>query len=270
MKTVKIGALSLALSGIVVAHSAVAQSTEAQAWQGFYADAKVGYASFSPSVGSGSLAFPNAAFRGVGAYPVSGSYSASASTLNTATGAIAAGYNFAVDSNKLLGLNLTYYTGATGSGNGTLSPTANLPALYGGATPGPQVNLNYQLKNLWAITLQPGFAIDKDRLVYAKVGYTGVTIGASGSSAAATLPAGGAGSTVAYQTVNLSGYALGLGYKQIISGSLYWLAEANYGSFSNKTATLSINNATLGGAGTATGTFGGSGMDFLVGVGYRF
>ena len=133
----------------------------------------------------------------------------------------------------------------------------------------PQVNLNYQIKNLWAITIQPGWALDKERLVYAKVGYTGTTLGASGSSNASTLGYGGAGSSIPYQTVVLSGYALGLGYKQTFTNSLYWLVEANYGSFSTKTSTVNIGNNTVG-SGTGTGTFGGSGVDFLVGIGYRF
>jgi outer membrane immunogenic protein len=77
------------------------------------------------------------------------------------------------------------------------------------------------------------------------------------------------GSTVPYQTVTLSGYNLGLGYKQIITGSLYWLAEANYASFSNKTATIGLTNS-IAGASSGTMSFGGSGYNFLAGVGYRF
>ena len=260
MKKLQISALALALMSIA-SGSAMAQSNDAQSWSGVYAQAKAGYASFNPSVGNGTLAFSGNPSISIPALP--GTYTASASTLNTATAAIDVGYNFAIDSDKLLGTGLSYYTGATGSGNATMNPTL---AVLGA---GPAVNLNYQLKNLWAITLQPGWALDKDRLLYAKVGYTGVTLGASGNSNAATLGVGSSGSSVAYQTVNLSGYALGVGYKQIFSGSWYWLAEANYGGFSNKTATLNVQNKTVGN-GTATGTFGGSGMDFLVGVGYRF
>ena len=251
MKKIKMSALVLAAASIA-STGVMAQSSDAQAWAGPFVQAKVGYASFSPTVGNGSLALPAA----------SGTYNASASNLNTATAAVDAGYNFAVDSKMTVGLGLTYYTGATGSANATLSPVI-------GGTAGPQVNLNYQLKNLWAVTIQPGYAIDKERLVYAKVGYTGVTLGASGSSNPATLGYGGYGSSVSYQTVTLSGYTLGLGYKQSITNSLYWLGEINYGGFSNKTATLGVNNNTLGN-GTATGNFGGSGVDFLVGIGYRF
>ena len=265
MKTLKISALVFALTGIA-ANSAMAQTSPAQSWQGFSADIKAGYASFFPSIGNGSVVKSNSA----GAIPSGttiANTSASASNLNTATAAVELGYNYAIDQDKLLGLGLTYYTGATGGASGTLTPTL-VPAL--GGTPQPAVNLTYQIKNLWAISLTPGFAIDKDRLVYAKVGYTGVTLGASGSSAPSTLGYGGGGSSVPYQTVTLNGYNLGVGYKQIITGSLYWLAEANYGSFTNKTSTVNINNATVGGATSGTMNFGGSGMNFLAGVGYRF
>ena len=141
--------------------------------------------------------------------------------------------------------------GASSAGSGSFTLTApgysaaGIPALNNTSP------ISYQLKNLWSVTLNPGYAIDKDRLVYAKVGYTGVTIGLKSS-------------TAAYQTTNLSGYALGLGYKQMITQSLYMLGEVNYGGFSNKATTLVSTN------GTFSSTIGGSGYDLLVGIGYRF
>jgi outer membrane immunogenic protein len=266
MKKFQISAIAFALTGIA-ASSAMAQTTPAQAWAGASVDVKAGYASFIPKIGNGTVV-NSSAFNNPSpavTIPAGTTYAtttASASTLNTATAAVEAGYNFALDQDKLLGLGLTYYTGATGGASGTLNPTG---ALTGAAF--PAVNITYQVKNLWAISLTPGYAIDKDRLVYAKVGYTGVTIGASGSSTSALMPYGG--STVPYQTVTLSGYNLGLGYKQIITGSLYWLAEANYASFSNKTATIGLTNS-IAGASSGTMSFGGSGYNFLAGVGYRF
>ena len=266
MKKLQLSAIAFALTS-VAAGSAIAQTSPAQAWAGASVDVKAGYASFIPKIGNGTISNSNSL---AGGYVPAGSNiatsSASASTLNTATAAVEAGYNFSVDQDKLLGLGLTYYTGATGGASGTLSPTPTNPLLIGAYGPTlPSVNLSYQVKNLWAISLTPGYAIDKDRLVYAKVGYTGVTIGASGASAPGAL----GGSSVEYQTVTLSGYNLGLGYKQIITGSLYWLAEANYASFSNKTATIGLTNSIAGPA-TGTMSFGGSGYNFLAGVGYRF
>jgi outer membrane immunogenic protein len=270
MNKLQISAITFALTS-VAAGSAFAQKTPAQSWAGASVDVKAGYATFMPKIGNGTVVnsnrfvAPSPAAPGYVVIPAGSQYAtttADASNLNTATAAVELGYNFAIDQDKLLGLGLTYYTGATGSGNGTLYPTSN------GGTAFPQVNVNYQLKNLWAISLTPGYALDNNRLVYGKVGYTGVTIGASGSSAPNTLGVGG--SSVPYQTVTLSGFNVGLGYKQIITGSLYWLGEVNYASFGNKNATIGLTNTFAGGPNSLNASFGGSGYNFLVGVGYRF
>ena len=258
MKTVKISALALAMMG-VLATSANAQSAKKNAWEGFYGQYSVGFASFSPKIGSTTIApvSPLTAYTNPQPSGLGGNInvSPSSSTLNTATNAISAGYNFGVNENYVLGLGASYYIGATGSGNGSFTLTSPGGPIAFGSVNVPALNatsaVQYQLKNLWAVTLQPGYVIDKNKLVYAKVGYTAVTIGLN----SATAP---------YQTTNLSGYTLGLGYKQMITESVYLLGEANYGGFSNKAATISSS------LGTLSSTIGGSGYDFLVGVGYRF
>ena len=257
MKKIKMSALVLAAASIA-STGVMAQSSKANAWEGAYGQWSVGFASFSPKIGS-TTATPQAGST-LSPYTTPYPYglgqtisaSGSANTLNTPTNAISAGYNFGVNQDYVLGIGASYYIGASGSGNGSFSlsapgaPQYNVPALNT-TTP-----VTYQLKNLWSVTLQPGYVIDKDRLVYAKVGYTGVTIGLNGPIAS-------------YQTSTLSGYSLGLGYKQMITDSIYLLGEANYGGFSNKSATLSTSIGTNVGT-----TLGGSGFDFLVGVGYRF
>ncbi len=251
MKKIKMSALVLAAASIA-STGAMAQSSKANAWEGAYGQWSVGFASFSPKIGSttatpnpGSLLYPYPALLGQTI-----SANGSASTLNTPTNAISAGYNFGVNQDYVLGIGASYYIGASGSGTGSFSLSAP------GGGPVPALNettpVTYQLKNLWSVTLQPGYVIDKNRLVYAKVGYTGVTIGLNGPIAS-------------YQTSTLSGYSLGLGYKQMVTDSIYLLGEANYGGFSNKSATLSTSIGTNVGT-----TLGGSGFDLLVGVGYRF
>ena len=258
MKTVKISALALAMMG-VLATSANAQSAKKNAWEGFFGQYSVGFASFSPKIGSTSIApvspltaYTNPQPRGLGGNI---NVDASANTLNTATNAISAGYNFGINESYVLGLGASYYIGATGSGSGTFTLSSPGGSIAGGLVTVPALNqpsnFQYQLKNLWAVTLQPGYVIDKNKLVYAKVGYTAVTIGLNSS-------------TAPYQTNNLSGYTLGLGYKQMITESVYLLGEANYGGFSNKAASIASS------VGTLSSTVGGSGYDFLVGVGYRF
>ncbi|MDH6523600.1 outer membrane protein [Polynucleobacter sphagniphilus] len=257
MKKIKMSALVLAAASIA-STGAMAQSSKTNAWEGAYGQWSVGFASFSPKIGSttatpnpGSLLYPYPALLGQTI-----SASGSANTLNTPTNAISAGYNFGVNQDYVLGIGASYYIGASGSGNGSFSLSApgapSNPPPYTVPALNTTTPVTYQLKNLWSVTLQPGYVIDKDRLVYAKVGYTGVTIGLNGPIAS-------------YQTSTLSGYSLGLGYKQMITDSIYLLGEANYGGFSNKSATLSTSIGTNVGT-----TLGGSGFDFLVGVGYRF
>jgi len=224
--------------------SAMAQSSKTNAWEGADVAVSAGYGQFTPKIGSGTTS-------SLLPYSPYGNVAATANNVNTATANISAGYNWGITSDYVLGLRATLYTGASSSATGNMVVTSS-----GGLAPVGTVlntaNVQYNVKNLYSVVLTPGYAIDKDRLVYAKVGYTAATIGLNGP-------------TLAYSTVGLSGYALGLGYKQMITGSLYMLGEFNYAGFSNKTATVTNTSGV-----NITAPFGGSGMDFLVGVGYRF
>ena len=252
MKTVKISALVLALAG-AFATSANAQSAKTNAWEGFFGQASVGFASFMPKIGSTTIAptgklatYSNPKPAGLGQTV---SVATSADTLNGGYNAISTGYNFGINQSYVLGLGVNYSLGASSAGSGSFTLTAP------GGGPVPPLNstspISYQLKNIWSVAAYPGYVIDKDRLAYAKIGYTGVTIGLNSA-------------TAAYQTTNLSGYVLGLGYKQMVTQSVYVLGEVNYAGFSNKATTLTSTN------GTFSSTIGGSGYDFIVGVGYRF
>ncbi len=259
MKTVKISALVLAMAG-VFATSANAQSAKVNAWEGADVAVSFGYGQFTPKVGSistSAITYPVTV--GGNTYSTtapSGRSSASVNDVTTGTANFSAGYNWGINSNYVLGLRATYYPGASSGASGaftTSTAAVSSPvAVPAGTQLGAPAPITYNVKNLYSIVLTPGYALDKDRLVYAKVGYTGATIGLSGP-------------TLAYSSTNLTGYSLGLGYKQMISQSLYLLGEFNYAGYSNKTVTLTNTSGT-----NLTGTLGGSGIDFLVGVGYRF
>ena len=257
MKTVKISALVLAMAG-VFATSANAQSAKANAWEGAYGQVSVGYGMFTPSVGTGTATAPlTGAARVYGTSFTQSTSASSINNVNTGTAALGLGYNFGVNKDYVVGIGINYYpgasSGATGTlatGGGTLSrtgvPSTTIPANNNAGV------LTYNVKNLYSITINPGYVIDKDRLAYAKIGYTGATIGLSGAG-------------IPYNTVNLSGLALGLGYKQMVTSSLYLLGEVNYATYGNKTASATSDS------GTALSTpVKGTGLDFLVGVGYRF
>jgi outer membrane immunogenic protein len=260
MKTVKISALVLAMAG-VFATSANAQSAKKNAWEGAYGQVGVGFGIFTPKIGSGTATTPSPAALVSNGYlgPITQNSSASSiNNVNTGLANLAAGYNFGINETWILGLGATYYPGASSSATGVLSlaPTsiANAnPAYPNYPIPSASSTATYNVKNLYSIVFTPGYAIDKDRLAYAKIGYTGATIGLSGP-------------TLAYQTTNLTGYTLGLGYKQMFTESLYAFGEVNYASYGTKSLTATLTTGTVLNGMTVSGV----GTDILVGVGYRF
>ncbi len=191
----------VAAAATVVASSAMAQS----AFEGAYGQLGIGYQS--------SKAKTNV--------PVN------FDSTNGFASVVAAGYNFSISKEFLLGIGAEY----------SFVPTseANLSFRDGGTT----VTEKYKNQNTYNIFLSPGYAISKDSLAYAKVGYTGTSYKFVDS------------------TDNLTGYSLGLGYKQIINGGLYGFAEGNYLSYGNKTTGSGVK-------------LSGNSMNLLVGVGYKF
>jgi opacity protein-like surface antigen len=211
--------LLLAAATTVLAGSAMAQS----AFEGFYGQIGVGYESVSPSFSGGTVA----------ATPTTRTpYSISSDNSNGFTGNVGLGYNFALSKGFLLGIGAEYAPLESSSAKYTL----RVPAVA------YTENGNVKKTNSYNIFLAPGFVIDKDKLVYVKVGYTGMSLKS------------------ASDTTNFTGMSAGLGYKQMISGSLYGFAEVNYAKYGDQN---------IGGTGV-TGTFNASATNALVGVGYKF
>ena len=191
---------------------AMAQS----AFEGFYAQAGIGYESVTPSFTGGSV-------DGFG-------YTGTGNNANSFAGTIGAGYNFAVTPSFLLGIGAEY------------SPIAGSKANYTLTVPGIESATDqYNKKDSYNIFISPSIVIDKDKLAYAKGGYTGANVTSDGDN------------------TSLNGYSLGLGYKQIISGGLYGFGEVNYASYAKTNV-----------GGGATGSFSANSTNVLVGLGYKF
>jgi opacity protein-like surface antigen len=206
--------LLVAAAATVVASSAMAQS----AFEGAYAQVGIGYESVTPSFSGGS---------------VSGrAYNVSSESANSFVGTGTIGYSFAVSPTFLLGIGAEYSPFSGSKANFTL----NVPSVP------VSIASQYNKQNSYNLFLSPGFVIDKDKLAYAKVGYTGANV-----------------QSTAGDTLSLTGYSLGLGYKQIISGGLYGFGEVNYASY---------GNSNVGGG--ASGTFSANSANALVGLGYKF
>lgn len=216
---------AITTTGLLGLASQSAQA-QAEAWQGPWVHAGAGVATFIPGFSGGQY---------MGASP----YSGSKKDINTAIASISAGYTLAIAGPWSLGLAATISPGT--------SPSADYAVLIStprGITTGPGT---YNVANIYSLTLQPGYAIDKEKLVYAKVGYTGATANTDSDS-------------FGKASADLSGYALGVGYKQVITDGLYGYAEFNYASYSNVNVPYS----------QLSGTINATGMDVMVGLGWRF
>ena len=222
--------LALASTGVMA---------QSKSFEGAYGQAGIGYEMVSPSLSLGNL---NATGTGnlVGSYP----YSSSISNSNSFTGAVGLGYNFTVTKAFLLGIGAEY------------NPIAGQSANYSfnNATLGRD-NGTWKKENSYNIFLSPATPIGKDGLLYGKVGFTGASVKSSVT--------GGTSSTN-----NLTGYSLGAGYKQFISGGFYGFGEVNYASYGDntKTETSTVSTYRL----SQASTFSANSFNVMVGVGYKF
>ncbi len=237
MKKIQLVMITVSIIGM----SATAVNAQSK-FEGAYGQLGIGYQGVTPSVSDVRVSLPSLSIFN---QPLSSSVGSSSNF----TGVVTAGYNFSVTKDFLLGLGVEYSPLA--------SSTSNISASYGPDAGGNfyRANTDFKIENSYNIFVSPAIAIDNDKLAYAKIGYTGAN-------------ANGAG-----QSISLSGYSLGLGYKQIIKGGWYGFGEVNYASYGNQNVT-SRYNSTIIGVGqvptTATSTISASTMNVLVGVGYKF
>jgi len=250
--------LLVAAAATVVAGSAMAQS----AFQGFYGQIATGYESNSVSTSDASARDVSDRTGATRA-----NFSSSTQTFGDAPIVVGLGYNFSIAPKWLLGVGVDYsILSQTSSAYTSYSPTAN------DGTPGTVTGQTVKVSNRFNVFVTPGYAIDKEKLVYLKAGYSSVQLQNQGPSG---FQPGGSATvfpiTPAFSqpTSTLSGYIVGLGYKQMITSGLYGFAEGNYMSYGR--ANVSAQNGTT--AGTSTNYSMSQSLNsyqLLVGVGYKF
>lgn len=201
------------------------------AFEGAYGQIGIGYESVMPSTNSYQFS------SGSTVIPLS----SSANTANSFTGTVTLGYMFSVNKDFLLGIGAEYSPLEGQSAGTSLSSPNLIPSTLSG---------NYKKKNSYNIFLSPATPIGKDGLLYGKVGYTGAQISSG-------------------ENTNYTGYSLGLGYKQIISGGFYGFGEANYFSYGNQSESTTANLSN-GAPYTISGKSSANAFNLLVGVGYKF
>jgi hypothetical protein len=227
---------ALATAGLTLSGQALAQS----AFEGFYGQVSTGFE--SNTVDSARLTGQD--FGGVA--NVSNTVSPS---VNSAPLVLGLGYTFLVKDKFTLGLGIDY---------STLTQTTNASGFFYPGTGFTDVyDYNFTVSNRFSLFVSPGYAIDRDKLAYVKVGYTNQRLKYSQTNCC----------SVPSNTDNVNGYTLGLGYKQIITQGLYAFIEANY--YAYEKASLS-STYTDGPGGTVSSNPSSSAYNILVGVGYKF
>ena len=175
------------------------------AFKGFYGQISAGYGTSSPDSDGGS----GAAVIGGTSYPFT--FVTEHDTHRDFMGTAAVGYTFSISKKFLLGVGAEF---TKNSGDWTTITTTNNYNV--------QTTDEYKIANSFDFFLSPSYAIGEDKLVSAKVGYA---VSQTENDITGTESSN-------HET---SGYILGLGYKQIIKGSLYGLAEFDYNRTSDQT-----------------------------------
>lgn len=231
--------VAAAVAGLV--GTANAQS----AFEGFYGQIATGYESNQLSNTSTNYnVVTNNGFTGSGSLN-SGNQNANGMPLIAGIG-----YNFKLNDKWLLGIGADYSFLTQESGTFTSVDPSD----------GFQFNSSLKVQNRYNIFLTPSYAIDKEKLVYLKAGYSGQTLKSS-SPAQGTTPA-------LNSSANQTGFILGLGYKQIISGGFYGFAEGNYMNYGKANQSNAWNEP--GFRVNSNANIGASAYTLLVGVGYKF
>jgi len=159
------------------------------------------------------------------------------------------GYLFPVQNNFTLGLGVDYSALTQET-----SPTA---FYYPSIKNSPSFNYKFTISNRFNIFVTPGYAIEQDKLAYAKLGYSSQSVQYSQTNCCSSPS----------NKAQVSGYILGLGYKQLIAGGLYGFVEANYYGYAKPNLSSTYTDE---GGGAVSSNPNVSAYNFLLGLGYRF
>lgn len=219
------------------------------AFQGFYGQVSTGYE--SNSLSNGNLTASDSTGTS--------SWSASSQTFGGAPLVLGLGYNYSVAPKWLLGIGADY------------SVLPQTSSTYSASNPneGTVSGNSTKISNRYNIFITPGYEIDKDKLVYLKAGYSSMSISQNPPTSYTAIggvadPISGFGS----QSKTVSGYVVGLGYKQMIMSGLYGFAEGNYMSYGKPS--FSSTQGNTDNPTTIKSNPSINSYQLLVGIGYKF
>jgi len=246
------------------------------AFAGFYGQLSTGYESNQlGSVSGSSNATPYAKSDTV--------ITGSSQTFGGAPLVLGAGYYWKANDKWLIGVGADYSALSQTSSNIPLnrSNAAGSTLIPAGET---LINngTNLQLSNRFNLFLTPAYAIDKDKLVYLKAGYSQVSAQINRTTTVTRTTANGVSTTSptvgGSQSSNQGGYLIGLGYKQIITSGMYGFIEGNYMGYSAPSYSFTgingadrVYGASTSSTRTVTNNFASlNSFQALIGLGYAF
>jgi hypothetical protein len=171
-------------------------------------------------------------------------------TSGTAPLVVGGGYIFSVKNNLTLGVGIDY---------SALTQNTNPVGFYYSGVSSTTYDYKFSISNRLNVFIAPGYAIDQEKLLYAKLGYSVQNVQYSQTNCCSSPS----------NKAQVSGYVVGLGYKQLFTKGLYGFAELNYFAYGrpNLLSTYSYSN---GGGGTISSNPNVSAYNFLLGLGYKF
>jgi len=260
------------IGALTLTHDAYAQS----AFAGFYGQVSTGYE--GNQFGTGSTTIRNSPNLNT-----DHDVSSPSQNFGSAPLVLGVGYYWQANEKWLIGVGADYstltQTGPTFTSN-FANAAGNTSIVPGEVTTSDGDSRN--LSNRFNLFITPAYAIDKDKLVYLKAGYSQVSVQYNRTTSVSRTingvstkyPASGGS-----QSDNSGGFIVGLGYKQIITGGLYSFAEGNYMGYGSAgysyNPVLQPSNTARGvtPAGTRNVNVNISSFNsyqLLVGVGYAF
>jgi hypothetical protein len=171
------------------------------------------------------------------------------------------GYNFSIGSKWLIGIGADYSALSQTSSNYSAVNQDGIRSFDGSSL---------KASNRFNIFITPGYAIEENKLIYLKAGYSSLNLTQNYPNINNIPGLGQFPLTYEDQSKTVSGYVVGLGYKQIIEGGIYVFAEANYMSYAKPSFSRSLSPAIIDADSSLTSQPSVNSYQVLVGVGYKF
>jgi outer membrane immunogenic protein len=158
------------------------------------------------------------------------------------------GYTFAVENTFTLGFGVDY---------SALTQDTSADGFFYTGVSSNTYDYKFSISNRFNLFIAPGYAIDHDKSVYARLGYSNQEVQYSQTNCCSSPS----------NKPQVSGYVVGLGYKQFITKGLYGFAEASYYAYDSPNLSSTYTD---GPGGTLSSSPNFDAYSFLLGLGYRF